>query len=320
LTALHPATDSHDRGGLDVGEGNRIYWETSGDPEGQPAVLLHGGPGSGSSPGARRLFDPRAYRIVQFDQRGCGRSTPHASEPGTDLSVNTTEHLLADIEKLRVHLAVERWLVFGVSWGCTLALAYAERHSERVRALVLAGVTMTRRSEIEWLYRRIAPLFPEEWERFAGGVPESERGGDLVEAYSDLLHSADAAVRERAARDWHDWEAASLSRDPAARAPADWSDPDFRLARARIVTHYFSHAAWLEDGALLRGAPALADVPGVMVQGRVDLQGPLVTAWELARAWPAGDLVVVPNAGHSARDPGMTKAIVAATDRFAVGG
>ena len=280
-------------------------------------MLLHGGPGSGAAPGARRLFDPRAYRIVQFDQRGCGRSTPHASAPEADLSSNTTEHLLGDLERLREHLAVERWLVFGVSWGCTLALAYAERHRDRVRALVLAGVTMTRRSEIAWLYRQIAPLFPEEWERFAGGVPEAERGGDLVEAYSRLLHSPDAAVRERAARDWHDWEAASLSRDPDARPPAEWGDPDFRLARARIVTHYFRHAAWLEEGALLRGAPALANIPGVMIQGRLDLQGPLATAWELARVWPNGELVVVPNAGHSARDPGMTNAIVAATDRFA---
>lgn len=319
MTGLHPATESHDRGRLDVGDGNRIHWETSGRPEGPPAVLLHGGPGSGSTPGARRFFDPHGYRIIQFDQRGCGRSTPHASEPGTDLSVNTTEHLLRDLESLRVHLEVERWLVFGVSWGSTLGLAYAERYPARVRALVLAGVTMTRRSEIDWLYRRIAPLFPEEWQRFAGGVPESERDGDLVEAYYQLLHSPDAAVRERAARDWHDWEAASLSENPGASQPPQWADPDFRLARARIVTHYFRHAAWLEEEALLRGAGALAKIPGVMIQGRLDLQGPLVTAWELARAWPAGELIVVPSAGHSAHDPGMTEAIVAATDRFAEG-
>jgi proline iminopeptidase len=267
----------------------------------------------------RRFFDPDRYRIVQFDQRSCGRSTPHASEPRIDLSVNTTEHLLADLERLRVHLAVEQWLVFGVSWGCTLALAYAERQPERVRALVLAGVTMTRRSEIAWLYRGIAPLFPEEWERFARGVPAAERDGDLVEAYHHLLHDPDAAVRDRAARDWHDWEAASLAKDPDARPPAAWADPDFRLARARIVTHYFRHAAWLPEGVLLREARALAGVPGVMIQGRLDLQGPLVTAWELARAWPAGELVVVPDAGHSVGEPGMADAIVAATDRFAAG-
>jgi proline iminopeptidase len=305
---------------LDVGDGNRVHWEVSGNPAGQPAVLLHGGPGSGSSPGARRFFDPRAYRIVQFDQRGCGRSTPHASEPHTDLSVNTTEHLLGDLERLRSHLGIDRWLVFGVSWGCTLALAHAERHPDRVRALLLAGVTMTRRSEIDWLYRQVAPLLPEAWARFSDGVPASVRDGDLVEAYHRLLHSPDPLEREKAARDWHDWEAASLSVDPAATLPPGWADPDFRLARARIVTHYFRHAAWLDEGALLRGASALAAIPGVMVQGRLDLQGPLTTAWELARAWPRADLVIVDGAGHSARDAGMTEAIVAATDRFAEGG
>ena len=263
----------------------------------------------------RRLFDPSAYRIVQLDQRGCGRSTPHASDPDVDLSANTTEHLLGDLERLRTHLAVERWLVFGVSWGSTLALAYAERHPARVSALVLAGVTMTRRSEIDWLYRGIAPLLPEAWERFAAGAPAG-RDGDLVEAYHALLHDPDPAVRERAARDWHDWEAASLSSEPDAEPPAAWADPAYRLARARIVTHYFRNAAWLEDGVLLRGAAALAGIPGVMVHGRLDLQAPLATAWELARAWPDGRLVVVDGAGHSARDAGMTAALLDATSLF----
>jgi len=305
---------------LDVGDGQRIHWEVSGHPEGRPAVLLHGGPGSGSTTSTRRFFDPAAFRIIQFDQRGCGRSAPHASEPQADLSVNTTEHLLADLDRLREHLEVERWLVFGVSWGSTLALAHAQRHPDRVVALVLAGVTMTRQSEIDWLYRDIAPLLPEAWARFVAGVPPSERGGCLVEAYHRLLHTPDPQAQEQAARDWHDWEAASLSTDPGAPPPPQWADPDYRLARARIVTHYFRHAAWLEDGALLRGAPALAEIPGVMVQGRLDLQGPPETARELAAVWPRGDLVIVEDAGHSARDSGMTEAIVAATDRFAMSG
>ena len=300
---------------LDVGDGNCIYWEVCGNPQGKPAVVLHGGPGSGCSTGARRFFDPDAYRIVLFDQRGCGRSTPHASDPRTDLSVNTTEHLLGDIEQLRQHLDVEQWLIFGGSWGSTLGLVYAERSPQRVAEIVLVGVTMTRRSEIEWLYRGVAPLFPEQWARFQEGVPEPERDGDLVEAYSRLLQSPDPTVRAKAAEDWHDWD--WLSVDPKAKPPPQWSQPEFRMARARIVTHYFRHDAWLEDGILLREADALAGIPGVMVQGRLDLAGPLVTAWELAKAWPDGELVIVHGAGHSSADPGMTEAVIAATDRFA---
>jgi proline iminopeptidase len=314
---LYPEIEPDDQGMLDVGDGNRIAWEVCGNPDGKPAVALHGGPGSGRSTWARRYFDPAAFRIILFDQRGCGASTPHAGDTETDLAVNTTAHLLRDMERLREHLGVERWLVFGHSWGCTLGLAYAERHPGRVSALVLVGVTMTRRSEIDWLYRGLAPIFPEQWTRFREGVPEGARDGDLVAAYYGLLNDPDPAVHEKAARDWHDWEAASITVDPDAAPPQRWSDPRFRLARARIVTHYFHHDGWLEDGALLKGAGALAGIPGVMVQGRLDLEAPLATAWELARAWPDGDLVVVPHAGHSDSDAGMAEAITAATDRFA---
>jgi proline iminopeptidase len=316
MTTLYPEIEPYDHGLLDVGEGNRIYWEVCGNPEGKPAVVLHGGPGSGCSTGARRFFDPDAYRIVLFDQRGCGRSTPPASDLGTDLSVNTTQHLLGDIEHLRQQLAIDRWLIFGGSWGSTLGLAYAERNPQRVTEIVLVGVTMTRRSEIDWLYRGVAPLFPERWARFQEGVPERERDGDLVEAYHRLLHDPDPSVRAKAAKDWHDWEAASLSVDPNATPPPQWSEPEFRMARARIVTHYFRHDAWLEDGILLRQADALAGIPGVLVQGRLDLGGPLATAWELAQAWPDGELVIVGGAGHSSADPGMGEAVIAATDRF----
>jgi proline iminopeptidase len=318
MRGLHLETEPYDHGMLDVGDGNLVHWEVSGSPGGKPAVVLHGGPGSGSSPGFRRYFDPAAYRVVLFDQRGSGRSRPHASAPTTDLSVNTTEHLLADIELLRRYLDIDRWLVLGFSWGSTLGLAYAERHPRRVTELVLAGVTTTRRSEIDWLYRDVAPLFPEQWERFrAGAGAAAGHDVDLVEAYHRLLEDPDPAVRARAARDWSDWEWDLTSVDPEARPGPRWSQPDFQLGRARIVTHYFRHNAWLEDGVLLREAGALAGIPGVMVQGRLDLQSPLVTAWELARAWPDGELVLVGGAGHSTSDPGMGEALVAALDRFA---
>jgi proline iminopeptidase len=317
MKALYPEIEPYEHGMLDVGDGNLVYWEACGNPSGKPVLVLHGGPGSGCTAGMRRFFDPRAYRVILFDQRGCGRITPHASEFRTDLSVNTTAHLLNDIEQLRTHLGIEGWLVYGGSWGSTLALVYTERDPSCVTEIILVGVTMTRRAEIDWLYRDIAPLFPEQWERFCAGVPASERGGDLVAAYYRLLQNPDPAVRARAAQDWHDWEAASLSIDPKAKPPSMWSDARFRMARARIVTHYFHHNAWLEDGILLREASSLADIPGIMIQGRLDLAAPLVTAWELKRVWKNGDLVVVSEAGHSWTDPGMTEVLVAATDRFA---
>ncbi len=317
MTNLHPEIEPSDRGMLEVGDGNRVYWEVCGNPEGRPAVVLHGGPGSGCSTGARRFFDPDAYRIVLFDQRGCGRSTPHASDLRTNLAVNTTEHSLGDIERVRQHLGIDEWLIFGGSWGSTLGLAYAERNPQRVTEIVLVGVTMTRRSEIDWLVRGVAPLFPEQWLRFRCGVPELERDADLVEAYHRLLHHPDGAVRTKAAADWHDWERALLSVDPNTQPPPQWSQADFRMARARIVTHYFRHAAWLEEGILLREADALGGIPGVMVHGRLDLGSPLVTAWELAQAWPDAELVIVRGAGHSSADPGMSEAAIAATDHFA---
>lgn len=299
------------------GDGNRVYWETSGNPDGFPAVVLHGGPGSGLSEGSRRFFDPEKYRIIVFDQRGRGQSIPDAGAFDTDLSVNTTEHLVGDIESLRRHLNVERWVMLGHSWGTTLALAYAERHPDDVAALVLVGVTTTRRSEINWLYRGLAPLFPEQWEKFRAGVPVGRRDDDLVAAYYHLLSDPDPAIRAKVAADWHDWEAASISVDPDAKPPQQWADPRYRMTRAQIVTHYFHHKGWLEDGILLREAQKLAGIPGVMVQGRLDLAAPLVTAWELSRVWSDGELVIVPNAGHSASDRGMAEAIVSATDRFA---
>lgn len=312
--SLYPDIEPYEYGMLDVGDGQQIYWEACGDPRGRPALVLHGGPGSGCSRNMRRPFNPHAYRVILFDQRQCGRSIPHASDPSTDLSVNTTTHLLADIEVLRAHTGVERWLIFGGSWGCTLALAYAERYPHLVSALVLSGVTTTRRSEIDWLYRGVAPLYPEQYARFLAGA--RGRGGDIVGAYRSLLSHPDAAVRAQAAKDWCEWENALVSIDPKAQTPARRLTPEFQMAFARIVTHYFSNGAWLEEGRLLRDADALEGIPGVMIQGRFDVNAPLVTAWELSRVWLECELVVVENAGHSGADPGMSEALVSALDRF----
>jgi proline iminopeptidase len=316
MAERYPEIEPYDHGMLDAGDGNLIYWEVCGNPDGKPAVVVHGGPGGGCTPGLRRYFDPKAYRIVLFDQRGCGRSTPHASDPDTDLSTNTTEHLLADMELLREHLGIDRWLLFGGSWGATLGLVYAERFPHRVSEIVLVAITSGRRSEIHWLTRGLAPLFPAEFARFQAGVPEADRDGDLAAAYSRLLNDADPEVREKAARDWCAWEDAIVSIDSDEPLPR-WEPPELRMAFARIVTHYFSNHCFLEDGIVLREAGSLAGVPGVLVHGRLDLSGPLVTAWELAQVWPDCELVVIKGAGHDTKAPGMAESLVAATDRFA---
>jgi proline iminopeptidase len=312
---LYPPIEPYETGMLDVGEGHSVHWETCGNATGKPALVLHGGPGSGCTPRHRRLFDPARYRIVLFDQRGAGRSIPSAADEATDLTANTTAHLIADMESVRMHLGIERWLVYGNSWGSTLALAYAQRHPARVSEIVLLAVCLTSRSEIDWLYHGAGAFFPEAWEKFRAGVPPSERDGNLVEAYHGLLASPDRAVRERAARDWCDWEDAVVAAGPDAAPNPRYEDARFRMAFARIVTHYFHHAAWLEDGALLRDAGRLADIPGVLIHGRLDVGSPLITAWRLARAWPGSELVVV-GAGHLSTDAGMTESVVDATDRF----
>jgi proline iminopeptidase len=316
MRAPYPPIEPYDQGLLDVGDGNQIYWETSCNPDGKPVLVVHGGPGSGSGPGNRRYFDPERYRVVLFDQRGCGQSTPHASDPDTDMSVNTTEHLLADMERLREHLGIERWMLYGGSWGSTLILAYAERHPERVSEIVLLGVTMTRRSEIDWLYRGVGRFFPEEWARFRAGAPEGERD-DLVGAYARLMDDPDRAVREKAAADWVAWEDAVISLETAGTPGAYSQRQDAaRLAFVRICSHYFSHGAWLEDGALLRDAGRLAGIPGVLFHGRLDMGSPVGTAWGLAQAWPDAELVVVDDSGHTGSDT-MKAKILETTDRLA---
>jgi proline iminopeptidase len=315
--ALYPEIEPHEHGMLDVGDGNVIYWEICGNPAGKPAVVLHGGPGSGCTPGWRRYFDPRVYRIVLFDQRGCGQSKPHVGDPAVSLAANTTHHLIADIELLRQRLRIDRWLVFGGSWGSTLGLAYAERNTARVSQVVLFSVAMTGRRDVEWLTRHVGRFFPAQWARFRDGVAAADRGGSLAEAYSRLLADPSPAVRARAARDWCDWEAAHVALGPGYRPDPRYEDPVFRFAFARLVTHYFRHAAWLEDGVLLRDAPKLAGVPGVLIHGHLDLGSPPDTAWQLAEAWPGCDLVLVDDAGHGAGHASITEAVLSATDRLA---
>jgi proline iminopeptidase len=318
MTGLYPDIEPYDRGLLDTGDGNRVYWETCGAADGKPALVLHGGPGSGCTPWHRRLFDPKAYRHVLFDQRGCGRSTPHAGDIATTLGANTTSALLADIERLRRHLDIERWLVLGGSWGSTLALAYAERHPDRVSELVLFGVTTGRRREFDWWFRgEAAVLFPAQWERLRGALPPSVRDDDIVEAYHRLLHDPDPAVRRRAATEWCTWESASLAWPPEPRLAPRFTDPAYAMAFARLVTHYVRHNAWLHDDVLLRGADALAGIPGIMVQGRLDFGAPIAWAWDLKRVWPRADLIVVDDAGHAGDHPGVASELVRATDRFA---
>ena len=316
MSAPYPLIPPLDSGLLDVGEGNAVHWEVHGDPARPAAIVVHGGPGAPSK-GMHRLLDPALWRIVDIHQRNCGKSTPSAADPTTDLSGNTTAALVADMEVVREHLGIDRWLVFGGSWGTTLGLAYAESHPDRVAAMVLLAVGLTTRQEVDWITRDMGRVWPEAWDRFRRGVPEEDRDGDLAAAYSRLLHHPDASVRERAARDWCAWEDAHVSVHPGQPPNPRYEDPVFRLCFARLVTHYWRHAAFLEDGQLLRGMTKLAGIPGIMVHGRLDVSGPMDIAWELHQAWPGSELVVIDEAGHSVADPGMPAALVAASDRLA---
>ncbi|MEV0854752.1 prolyl aminopeptidase [Nocardia fluminea] len=316
MRTLYPTIEPFEQGLLDVGDGQSMYWEVSGDPDGKPVVFVHGGPGGGTGPLQRRFFDPAVYRIVLFDQRGCGKSMPHIAD-GASLESNTTPNLIADMESLRAHLGIERWQVFGGSWGSTLGLAYAQAHPERVTELVLRGIFLLRRKEIDWYYNGAAGnVYPAEWAGFLAPVPVEDRGDDLVEVYHRLLHSPDPQVALDAAVAWSTWEGATSSLLPQPDRVAETAEARFALAFARIENHYFRHGGFLEEGQLLRDIDRIADIPGVIVQGRHDIVCPAVSAWDLHNAWPSSTLHIVEDAGHTAHEPGITARLVEATDTF----
>ena len=309
---LYPEIEPYETGRLDVGDGHSLYWERCGTPGAKPVVFLHGGPGAGCSPAHRRQFDPARYDILLFDQRGCGRSRPHAS-----LEANTTWHLVADIERLREMAGVERWMAFGGSWGSTLALAYAQTHPDRVTELVLRGIFTFRQSELDWLYRQGASeIFPDTWEEFIAPIPEDERG-DLVAAYHRRLTGADDAERLAAAKAWSRWEAETVTLLPHPEVVEEHTEDDFAVAIARIENHYMINKGWIDEGALIRDAGKLRGIPAVIVQGRYDCCTPPVTAWDLHKAWPEAELVIVPDGGHLFNEPGVLDGLIRATDKFA---
>jgi proline iminopeptidase len=309
---LYPEIEPYDHGMLKVSPLHTLYYEQSGNPNGKPVVFLHGGPGGGTNAKCRRFFDPAVYRIVLFDQRGCGKSTPYA-----ELTDNTTWDLVADIERVREHLGVGRWQVFGGSWGSTLALAYAQAHPDKVSELVLRGIFMLRRWELEWFYQKgCDALYPDAWETYLNAIPEVERG-DLMSAYHRRLTSTDAKTRTDAARAWSVWEGAtSFLWQDKSHIESSAAD-EFALAFARIECHYFVNGGFFEhDDQLLRNVERIRNIPAVIVQGRYDVVCPLRSAWDLHRAWPEADLHIVQDAGHSAFEPGIVHELVEATDRF----
>jgi proline iminopeptidase len=311
---LYPEFEPRETGMLDVGDGHRLYWELSGNPDGKPAVFLHGGPGGGSSPAHRRQFDPERYNILVFDQRGAGKSTPHAG-----LEANTTWHLVEDIERLRTQVArVDKWMVFGGSWGSTLSLAYAQTYPERVTELVLRGIFLFDPYELDWLYKLggASSVYPDKWDEFVAPIPEAERG-DLIQAYRKRLTGEDRSVQLEAARAWSKWEAETVTLLPNPDVLEEFTGTDKAIAIARIENHYMANRGWLEEGQLLRGAERLRGIPGVIVQGRHDTCTPPRAAWALKQAWPEVDLQIVPDGGHLYNEPGILDGLVRATDRFA---
>jgi proline iminopeptidase len=312
LRSLYPEIEPFETGFLETGEGHRVYWERVGTKGAKPAVFLHGGPGGGFSPKHRRLFDPALYDVILFDQRGCGRSTPYAS-----LENNTTWHLVADIERLREMIGVEKWLVFGGSWGSTLALAYTQTHASRVSELVVRGIYMLTKAELDWYYQfGVSEMFPEKWEGFIAPIPEAERG-DMVAAYRKRLVGEDREEQLRCAKAWSLWEGETITLLPEPETSGAFHDADFALAFARIENHYFTHAGWLEEGQLLRDAGKLADIPGTIVHGRYDMPCPMRYAWLLHKAWPKADFHMIEGAGHAYSEPGILDRLIRATDKYA---
>lgn len=309
---LYPPVEPFESGMLDVGDGHSLYWERCGTKGAKPVVFLHGGPGAGCSPAHRRQFDPAKYDILLFDQRGCGRSTPHAS-----LEANTTWHLVEDIERLRALAGVDKWMVFGGSWGSTLSLAYAQTHPERVTELVLRGIFLFDEYELDWLYQDGASsLYPDGWDEFVSLISEEERS-DLVAAYHRRLTGEDKAVQLEAAKAWSKWEGVTVTLLPNPDVIESFTEPDKAIAIARIENHYMINKGWLEEGQLLRGAEKLRGIPAVIVQGRHDCCTPPRAAWALHKAWPEAELQIVPDGGHLFSEPGVLDGLIRATDRFA---
>ena len=312
LRGFYPEIEPYETGMLDVGDGHQIYWERFGTKGAKPAVFLHGGPGGATSPSHRRLFDPALYDVILFDQRGCGKSTPHAS-----IEANTTWHLVADIERLRQMIGAEKWLVFGGSWGSTLALAYSETHPERVSELVLRGIYTLTRAELDWYYQfGVSEMFPDKWERFIAPIPEDERH-EMMAAYRRRLTGTDREEQLRCAVAWSTWEGETITLLPNPDYSDHFYDPEFALAFARIENHFFVHAGWLEEGQLLRDAYKLKDIPGVIIHGRYDMPCPAKYAWQLHKAWPKADFHLIEGAGHAYLEPGILDQLIRATDRFA---
>lgn len=309
-TELYPEIEPFQTGHLQVDRLHQVYWEVSGNPAGTPVVFLHGGPGAGASPMHRRFFDPARYRIVIFDQRGAGRSRPHG-----ELQDNTTPHLVADMERLRTYLGIESWVIFGGSWGSTLALAYAETHPDRVRALVLRGIFLCRKLEIDWFLYGMRHVFPEAWRKFSGYIPEAERG-DLLAAYARRLNDPSPAVHMPAAHQWSMYEGSCSTLMPSPSTVAHFSEDNVALGLARIEAHYFQNDIFLPVNSLLDNAHRLHGIPGIIVQGRYDMVCPIVSADDLHHAWPGADYVIVPDAGHSAWEPGITAQLVAAMEKL----
>ncbi|QQM20016.1 prolyl aminopeptidase [Rhodococcus sp. P-2] len=312
---LYPAVEPYESGLLEVSDGQSLYWETVGNPAGIPVLYLHGGPGSGCTVGARRFFDPESFRAVLFDQRGCGRSLPLASGPDVDLTVNTTAHILDDIERLREHLGIERWLVSGLSWGVSLGLVYAQAFPGRVIAMALGAVTGGTRLEIEWITRAMGRIFPREWEEFVAPLPVEERDGNLPAAYARLLADPDPVVRENAALQWCRWEDVHVSLMPGWTPSVRYQNPDFRRVMTRLVTHYWANDCFLAPNQILDGMDRLAEIPAILVHGLYDISGPLDTAWAIHQRWPGSELVVLDGAGHGGG--GFNEAIVEALNSLA---
>jgi len=309
---LFPAIEPFQSGHLKVSPLHEIYYEVSGAPDGKPVVVCHGGPGGGTTPSMRRYFDPRTYKIILFDQRGCGRSTPHA-----ELRENTTWTLIEDMETLREHLGVEQWQVFGGSWGSTLSLAYAQTHPDRVTELVLRGIFTLRRAELEWFYQEGANwLYPDQWEKFIEPIPEDERG-DLMAAYYKRLTGDNVTEQVTCAKAWSVWEGSTVSLYPSMERMTSFASDYFALAFARIECHYFVNGGFFDaDDKLLRDMDKIAHIPGTIVQGRYDVVTPMKSAWELHKAWPESHLVVVPDSGHAASEPGIIAGLVGATEKY----